>query len=148
MPDALVFPEHFPPKTRWKKFFIGVRWLGPDLSFFKDLKAQQGARRPEMMDAWGGGLRHELAEFIARELSRGLRWKTAVFLPQDSLALAINGPRFGALDSDFVFEDILVQLGKARGIALPRDYWANRSDMSFGDFVDDLVEISRTHAQT
>lgn len=141
MSDALSFPGYYPPKTRWKKFFIGVRWLGPDLAFFKDLKAQQAARRSEIMDAWGGGLRQELAELIARELSRGLGWKTAVFLPEDSLAVAINGPRFATIENP-VFEDILLRLAKTRRIALPRDYWASRDDMRFGDFIDDLVASS------
>ena len=65
MTSALVFPEHFPPATRWKKFFIGVRWLGPDLSFFKDLKAQQAARSADSMHAWGGGMRQQIAETIS-----------------------------------------------------------------------------------
>jgi hypothetical protein len=50
--DALSYPKHYPPKTRWKKFFIGVRGLGSDLSFFDDLNAQQVARVPAMMNAW------------------------------------------------------------------------------------------------
>ncbi len=41
---ALQIPEHFPPKAAWKRFFIGVRWLGPDLSFFKAMKTEQGQR--------------------------------------------------------------------------------------------------------
>ena len=60
--DTLVFPPQFPPTTRREKFFIGVRWLGPDLSFFKELKQQQGERIPEQMRAWGSGKRREIAE--------------------------------------------------------------------------------------
>lgn len=141
MSDALSYPEHYPPKTRWKKFFIGVRGLGPDLSFFDDLKAQQAARVPAMMDAWGDGARRELAKLVARELSRGLGWKTAVFLPQDSLAVAVNGPRFATIENP-VFDEILLRIAKTRGIVLPRDYWSARDDMRFGDFIDALVATS------
>ena len=91
------------------------------------------------MRSWGGGYRQELAEFVASELSHGLGWKSAVFLPQDSLALAVNGPRFGAIDTDLVFEDVLRLLDEAYGIVLPRDYWAGKQDMPLGDFIDDLV---------
>ena len=140
MTDALRYPSHYPPTTRWKKFFIGVRWLGPDLAFFKELKALQASRHAEAMQSWDGGLRQELAELVARELSRGLGWKSAIFLPQDSLAVAVNGPRFDMYD-DFVLEDILHALKKAHGIALPQDYWTNKDDMLFGDFIDDLVQL-------
>ena len=135
---ALRYPSHYPPTTRWKKFFIGVRWLGPDLAFFKALKSQQAARHQGEMQAWGGGLRQELAERVARELSRRLRWASAVFLPQDSLAVALNGPRFDVYD-DFVVEYISLILEETHGIALPADYWAVKKDMLFGDFIDDLV---------
>jgi hypothetical protein len=138
--DALRYPSHYPPTTRWKKFFIGVRWLGPDLAFFKELKAIQASRHAEAMQSWGGGLRQKLAELVARELCRKAGWKSAIFLPEDSLAVAINGPRFNMHD-DFVLEDILLALKKEHGIALPHDYWANKDDMLFGQFIDDLVQL-------
>jgi hypothetical protein len=50
--DPLVFPPHFPPTTRWKRFFQGVRWLGPDLTFFKMLKRQQANRLQNQMEVW------------------------------------------------------------------------------------------------
>ena len=140
MTDALRYPSHYPPTTRWKKFFIGVRWLGPDLAFFKELKTQQASRHPEAMRSWGGGLRQELAELVARKLSSQLGWKSAVFLPQDSLAVAVNGPRFD-MYNDFALEDIMRTLKKAHGIALPQDYWTNREDVLFGDFIDNLVQL-------
>lgn len=137
---ALRYPSHYPPKTRWKKFFIGVRWLGPDLGFFKELKAQQAARPQEAMQSWGGAFRQELAEFVALELRRQLGWKSAVFLPHDSLAVLANGPRFDCID-DFVLEDILRVLKKTFGISLPPNYWTSKDDMLFGDFIDDLVQL-------
>ncbi len=49
----LVWPEHFPPESRWDRFLMGVPVLGPDLSFFRDLEAQQAARTEEVMALWG-----------------------------------------------------------------------------------------------
>jgi hypothetical protein len=141
MPDALVFPEHFPPKTRWKKFFIGVRWLGPDLSFFRELKARQAARHPEAMHAWGGGLRQEIAERISRTLADRLRWKSTVFLPQDLIIVAFHGPRFDSLD-DFIHEEILELVNDEYAAALPRGYWADKNEsMTLGAFVDDVMRF-------
>ena len=96
--DPLVFPPHFPPTTRREKFFIGVRGLGPDLSFFKQLKKQQGERTPEQMKVWGSGKRREIAEQLALGFKKEVRWPTAVFLPADSFEVMCNGPAFGMLD--------------------------------------------------
>ena len=138
--DALQYPNHFPPTTRWKKFFIGVRWLGPDLSFFKDLKTQQAARHRDEMRVWGGGARQEFAELLARTLSQRLGWKSTVFFPQDSLAVVCNGPRFDFID-DFALEKAMLILKKAHGVTVPRSFWNGKERCSFGDFIDELVEL-------
>lgn len=78
---GLHYPSDFPPTDRWKKFFIGVRWLGPDISFFADLKKVQAARSLTEMEQWGGGERQKLAEAISAALAVQLGWKSAVFLP-------------------------------------------------------------------
>ena len=142
--DALQFPSHFPPTTRWRKFFIGVPWLGPDLSFFKDLKAQQAARHQDEMRVWGGGVRQEFAELLARTLSQRLGWGSAVFLPQDSFAVLCNGPRFDFID-DFALEDAMRILKKTQGVAVPRNFWKGKEHATFGEFIDALVEIGRAH---
>ena len=66
--QAIHFPDHFPPNTWMKKFFIGVRWLGPDLSFFKDIKILQANRTECMMDIWGDVRRKDMAESISNIL--------------------------------------------------------------------------------
>ena len=80
--DPLVFPPHFPPTTRCKKFFLGVRWLGPDLSFFKKLKRQQADRVQGQMEVWGSGKRREIAEQLSQGFKREVGWPTSVFLPR------------------------------------------------------------------
>jgi len=141
MSDALMFPDHFPPKTRWKKFFVGVRGLGPDLSFFDDLKQRQAARSLDEMRVWGGGMRQAIAEFVSQEIGYRQRWSTAVFLPQDSLAVAMNGPRYNEMD-DFIHEDMLGVVNETYGIALPADYWSDKPfGMTVGEFVDDIVRL-------
>ena len=42
--DPLAWPDHFPPKDRWKQFFAGVRGLGPDLSLFEEFHERQSLR--------------------------------------------------------------------------------------------------------
>jgi hypothetical protein len=139
MARPLVFPAHFPPKTRWKKFFVGLRWLGPDLSFFDELKAQQAARSLDDMCLWGGGTRQEIAEFVSQEIAFRRRWKTAYFLPQDSLFVALNGPRYKEMD-DFIHEDVIDLVNERYGIDLPETYWRGKaSDMTMGAFVDDVL---------
>jgi hypothetical protein len=139
MVSALIFPHHFPPKTRWKKFFVGLRWLGPDLSFFDELKAQQAARSLDDMCLWGGGTRQEIAEFVSQEIAFRQRWKTAYFLPQDSLFVALNGPRYKEMD-DFIHEDVIDLVNERYGIDLPETYWRGKaSDMTMGAFVDDVL---------
>ena len=137
--QALQFPKHFPPTDRWKKFFIGVRWLGPDLSFFKELKAMQGLRSSAEMVAWGGGKRQRLAETISHILARRLDWKSQVFLPQDSVAVAFHGPRFDFNDPESAFEEVLEALNRDFGLAVPPAFWLAHSDSSLGEVIDGLL---------
>jgi len=135
----LQFPDHFPPRDRWKKFFIGVRWLGPDLSFFKELKAVQGQRLPAEMETWGGGQRQSIAEAISKALARGLGWRSEVFLPQDSAAVAFHGPRFDFADPDSVFEEVLEMLNRDFGIKVPNAFWAKHEDSTLEEIVNGLL---------
>ena len=134
----LKFPAHYPPTNKWKKFFIGVRWLGPDLSFFKELETQQGNRSKDLMREWGGGVRQEIAEVIANILHKGLGWKSNVLLPEDSFQVVINGPKFDLID-DFVTEDAVVALEKKYKIRFDRSFWDGLDDATFGEVVDKIV---------
>jgi hypothetical protein len=138
----LRFPAHFPPTTPWKKFFIGVRWLGPDLSFFKELKRAQSCRQVDQMNAWGGGRRQAIAELIAGVLHRHLGWKTPVFLPEDSVAVAFYGPKFDLLDN-FVVEEIAEAIEARFKIELPESFWIEAEEMTLGDLVEAIAAIGR-----
>ena len=137
--NALCFPTHFPPKDRWNKFFIGVRWLGPDLSFFSELKARQGQRTPEDMEEWGGGRRQRVAEAISKVLARQLGWKTEFFVPQDSVAVAFHGPRFDFNDPESAFEEVLEVLARDFNLKVAEAFWLKHSDSTLGEMVDGLL---------
>ena len=136
---TLHYPDHFPPTDRWKKYFIGVRWLGPDLSFFGELKRLQAQRSLSEMDAWGGGLRQRLAEAVSHALSRQLGWKSAVFLPGDSAEVAFHGPRFDFNDPESALEAVVETLRKDFHITVPESFWAEHTGSTLGELVDDLV---------
>jgi hypothetical protein len=133
--DPLVFPLHFPPTNRWERFFIGVRWLGPDLSFFKRLKQQQSERTQEQMEVWGFGKRREIAEKLAGGFKKEVRWPTSVFLPDDSFQVMCNGPSFGMLD-DLESSAVIQQFEECYGIRIPNSFWTGRKHATFGEIVE------------
>ncbi len=135
--DPLVFPPHFPPTTRWKKFFIGVRWLGPDLSFFKVLKRQQGDRVQSHMEIWGSGLRRDIAELLSQGFKKEVHWPTSVFLPEDSFQVMCNGPSFGLMD-DLGSEAVIQTFEKHYGIRVPNSFWKGWEHARFGEVVQAL----------
>ena len=136
---TLHFPSHFPPTDRWKKFSIGVRWLGPDLSFFRDLKKIQAERSPAEMATWAGGLRQRLAEAMSHALSEQLGWKSAVFLPGDSAAVAFHGPSFDFSDQESALEAVKEVLAQDFNITVPEVFWAEHFRSTLGELIDDLV---------
>jgi hypothetical protein len=136
---ALRFPESFPPTDRWARFFLGVRWIGPDLSFFKELKMQQARRSATDIDEWGGGLRQAVATAMSRVLANQLGWKSEVFLPQDAVAVAFHGPRFDFNDPDSAFEEIVEVLDRDFQIKVPDAFWASKSEANLGELVDVLL---------
>ena len=137
--SALRFPESFPPTGRWAKFFMGVRWLGPDLSFFKELKIQQACRSATDIDEWGGGSRQAVATAISKVLANQLGWKSEVFLPQDAVAVAFHGPRFDFNDPDSAFEEVVEVLERDFQIKVPDTFWASKSEANLGELVDALL---------
>ena len=137
---TLHFPEHFPPTDPWKKFFIGVRWLGPDLSFFGELKKIQSEREGSDMNAWGGGLRQRLAEAISRVLCEQLGWKSPVLLPGDSAAVAFHGPRFDFNDPESALEGVIETLALDFQIVVPEAFWTEHAEATMGELIDDLAK--------
>jgi hypothetical protein len=137
--NALRFPDHFPPTDRWKKFFIGVRWLGPDLSFFKQLKAEQASRPASIMDVWAGGLRQEVASALSSVLAQQLGWRSGCFLPQDAVAVAFHGPRFDFNDPESAFEAAVEMFKEKFDIDPPDSFWRAHAEGDMGRLIDALV---------
>jgi hypothetical protein len=135
--DPLVFPPHFPPTTRWKKFFIGVRGLGPDLSFFRVLKRQQADRVQSQMAIWGSGIRREIAEVLSEGFKKEVRWPTSVFLPEDSFQVMCNGHTFGSLD-DLGSIAVIQAFEEHYDIRVPNSFWVGREQATFGEIVEAL----------
>jgi hypothetical protein len=133
--NPLKFPDHFPPTDRWKRFFIGVRWLGPDLSFFKSLESQQALRSEEQMIEWGGGISHEIARTISEILHKRLHWRSNVFLPNDKLFVICHGPRFDSWD-EFALEEAIEVIEHRYGVKIPSSFWQGLEDATFGEFVE------------
>lgn len=140
MSDFLTYPSHFPPTTRWKKFFNGVRWLGPDLSFFKELKAIQAARSENMIQIWGGGIRQEIAETIGEILSKRLGWASKVFLPGDHFYVVAHGPRFDQLD-DYALEEAIEAIEEKYNITIPNDLLGQQEYPTFDMVVDGILGL-------
>ncbi|WP_395400572.1 hypothetical protein ACHMW6_24115 [Pseudoduganella sp. UC29_106] len=139
--DILEFPAHFPPTDKWKKFFIGVRWLGPDLSFFKTLKEFQANRTETDMSLWGSGERQILAGKISQILHEQLGWGSAVFIPRDVARVAFHGPRFDFNDSDAAFDDIVEMLDRDYSLNPPSSFWESMRDAELGQLVDGLLAL-------
>jgi len=94
------------------------------------------------MDVWGGGVRQEIAERIAANLQKGLRWPTAVFFPGDSWSVMCNGPTFGLID-DFIAVEAIDDFEDFYGAKVPREFWESRQEPTFGEIVDGLALLSR-----
>lgn len=140
--ESLEYPPHYPPTERWKKFFIGVRWLGPDLSFFKDLKRQQGSRSSECMSAWKSTEQKELANIFGNACKKLLRWPTPYFLPDDKFEVIIGGPKFDMIDC-FEFEEIIETIEEHIGYKIPDDFWKFSETKTLGRVFTEILAIPK-----
>ena len=138
--EPLQYPPHYPPTDRWKRFFIGVRWLGPDLSFFKQLSAQQKSRTSEVMEHWGGGIRQEVATEISAIFAKRLRWPSPYFLPCDIVGVIAGGPRFDSIDGDIDAKDAISEIEEYLGITMPASFWQNAASTTLADLAHHLLE--------
>ena len=132
--DPLEWPSHFPPTDAVKKFFIGVRWLGPDLRFFRELCDQQAARTTTLMAAWPTVEERAIALLMGRHFRHSIGWKSEVFLPYDRVCVIAYGPRFVTMDNDF-FEESLVGIRKDLCMDLPDAFWQQTVEWCFQDVV-------------
>jgi hypothetical protein len=139
----LVWPEHFPPKTRWDRFFVGIRGLGPDLSFFEDLAAQQAGRTDTLVAAWSDERERQVALALGQCLQANWGWKTPYFIPADQTLAVLGGPDAGSyleLDLADGFRLLEEQLGNT----MPAGFWETAIDWGdkngcFGDLVRRII---------
>lgn len=143
----LRYPPHYPPTSGWKRFFLGVPWLGPDLRFFRALHATQAARTAASITAWGGGPRQALAEAVGAIFAKHCEWPTPWFLPDDHVAVIAGGPGVGWLedpDPNAAIEAIEALTGTRR----PDGFWTRAASATLGALVDQLVhEAPSLHGQ-
>ena len=137
--EPLQYPSHYPPTDRWQRFFVGVRWLGPDLSFFRRLRLQQAARSPSQLSSWGGGARQTVATEVGAVFSRRLRWPTPYFLPSDNMSVIASGPRFNTIDGGLDVEDAIGEIEEFLMVKMPKAFWQDAGSLSLGDVVDRLL---------
>lgn len=135
----LRYPPDYPPTGARERFFIGVRWLGPDLAFFGRLSARQRARSAALLDLWGGGARQRVASAIGAILARRLRWPGPCFLPDDAFAVVCGGPRFEMLDIAYDVEDAIGEIQVQLGIAMPAYFWERTVTQTLGQVVNTLL---------
>lgn len=138
--QPLQYPAHYPPTDRWKRFFIGVRWLGPDLSFFSALKGRQAARSPALLNAWGGGNRQHLAERVGRIIAKRLHWRTSVFLPEDRINVVLGGPTFDGTDAFDAWEAVRA-IEEEFGVKFPDAFW-NEQELTMAQVVTALHDAT------
>jgi len=140
--DALRWPEGFPPESRWKRFFVGVRRLGPDVTFFRKLRDQQAARTPDLMKQWKGDpRRRRTAEVLGKAFQAHLRWSTPYFLPADEFSAIAAGPRFSLVDHGDLQWAVEEAERRLDGPA-PDEFWAKARGMTLGEVVDGYIQLS------
>lgn len=136
---ALTYPSCFPPCTRWKRFFLGVRWLGPDLHFFEELRDIQGARTPESMLYWKSESHRTMAANMGEIFSRTLRWPTEFFLSEDRFAVIFGGPKFNSFGCELDAKELIGEIEESTGVGMSDEFWASSSSSTLGMIVDQMV---------
>ncbi len=141
--EPLSYPPHYPPKDQWKKFFIGVRWIGPDLSFFKDLRRQQSERTSECMSVWESTDQKEFANIFGDECNKLLRWPTPYFLPEDKFEVILGGPKFDMIGCGEI-EEIIEAIEKHIGYKIPEEFWQFSETKTLGEVITEILAITKS----
>jgi hypothetical protein len=136
--QPLRYPPNFPPTNKWDRFFLGVRWLGPDTSFFDQLRKQQASRTANDLGSWGDGDRHRMALLVGSVFASHLRWPTPFFLPDDDLAVISNGPDFGWGDRTDVDETVR-EIEEKLGVNLGDNFWFGSRHYTMSELIDGLI---------
>ena len=125
-----------------------MRWLGPDLSFFKGLRELQASRNEASLAAWPEGQQREVAILIGQALQMALSWPTPYFLPGDSFNPVAYGPRFRSLD-DGGWDMAAIAIEGQLNRKIPERFWqrCSQQDMSLGELVAALVTLPQAAEQ-
>ena len=140
---SLRYPPDFPPTRGWDRFFLGVRWLGPDLSFFNDLRSRQAQRGTTDLAAWGGGDREELARVVGSSFARYCGWPTPYFLPDDVVTVVASGPSFGWVDVTDT-EEAIRAIEEEVGVQMGDGFWRGIAQGTMGTLVDQLLAAKQS----
>jgi hypothetical protein len=141
--EPLFWPAHYPPTDPVKKFFIGIRWLGPDLSFFKELRDQQAARVNGLMACWPTNEEHEVALIMGKHFQRSIGWKTPFFLPNDRFIVIAYGPRFQSMDAYVEFEESVADIKKDLQMDSSDGIWQQIAELAFQDAERTFQDVVR-----
>jgi len=141
---TLTWPQHFPPTDPWKKFFCGIRRLGPDISFFKELKQSQASRTQDVMLAWPDNRERNIALIFGKIIRRHAGWKTPYFIPADNAVAVVYGPRlleFEESPLDLAVPDFEREIGEK----FDGEFWKGIIDWSdknvtFGDLIRAIID--------
>ena len=141
---ALTWPQHFPPSDPWDKFFCGVRRLGPDLAFFKELKQLQASRTQAVMTAWLDEKQKAVALVFGEMIRRHAGWQTPYFIPDDKAVVIANGPRLLELEEpplEMAISDFEDQVGRkfADGFWRKVIDWRDKN-ATYGEFIRGVTD--------
>ena len=131
--SPLIWPEDFPPQDRWGRFFLGIRGLGPDLSFFRALATTQGKRTAELLMKWPDEDRARVL-FLGELLKEYAGWPTPYFLPGDQFMVIAYGPRFQDLD-ELLFGSFVTALNDEIVREIPDRLWNTFRTAIFSEVV-------------
>ena len=138
--EPLVWPSRYPPTHRWKRFFIGVRWLGPDLAFLQDFRDRQTLRSQKSLETWPTAVSRRLALIVGEALvGNGVGWSTPWFVPNDHFAVMLHGPRFQTTD-DLATDATISEIERRVGRRFTEEFWQQSAKLNFGEVVRQMLE--------
>ena len=143
--EPLVWPPDYPPTDWAKKFFIGVRWLGPDLRFFKYLRDQQAKRTAGHTALWLTQEERDVALIMGKHFQHCIGWRTPFFLPDDLLCTIAGGSSFDTDTMDFV--DAIDAIGKQLGLAIGDQVWLDANDKPLAYIVRKIIQMQKEKAE-
>ena len=127
--------------SKRQHFFIGVRGLGPDTSFFTEQAALQASRAAHCLMQWGNDQTiTALVEAIGAAFKGELGWGSPYFLPEDEWSRIAYGPSFNMVDSGN-YEAAKKHVTAALGCKLDSEWEKAVYSLSLRGVVDSLAAL-------